>query len=120
MSNKSNANALSDILRYMADKLEKNPDLVDNLKIEVKIKPEKTVNEKIGLSDYDSEEQLYNALKRKNIEKLKLIIKENKLGTNYSISKLQNKEEIMKFIIKRVNDRYHKGDSFIITKDKVD
>jgi hypothetical protein len=32
----------------MADKIEKNPDLVDNLKIEVKIKPEKTVRKKIA------------------------------------------------------------------------
>ncbi len=112
MSNRTNAVALSDILRYMANKIEENPDLVKNLKIEVKIKPEKGLAKEIELSDYDTEEELYNALKKMNLENLKSIIKQNKLGNYSSVSKLVTREELIKFIIKRVNDRYHKGDSF--------
>jgi hypothetical protein len=112
MSNKSNAVALSDILRYMANKIEENPEIIENLKIDVKLKQDKPAAMKIDLSGYDTEEKLYNALKKKNIKELKSIIKENKLGKDYSTSKLTTRSDLIKFIIKRVNDRYHKGDSF--------
>lgn len=112
MSNKSTAAALSDILKYIADKIERNPELVENFKIEIKIKPEKRLEKATGLSDYDTEGELFNALKKKNMEQLKSIIRENKLGKTASIAKFKTKEELIKYIIKRVNDRYHKGDSF--------
>ncbi len=112
MSNKSTAAALSDILKYIADKIERNPELVENFKIEIKIKPEKRLEKATGLSDYDTEGELFNALKKKNMEQLKSIIRENKLGKSASISKFKTKEELIKYIIKRINDRYHKGDSF--------
>ncbi len=112
MSSKSTAAALSDILKYIADKIERNPELVENFKIEIKIKPEKRVEKATGLSDYDTEDDMFNALKKKNMEQLKSIIRENKLGKTASIAKFKTKEELIKYIIKRVNDRYHKGDSF--------
>ena len=52
MSNKEKAYELSKLLKYIANKIEKNPDLIDNLKIEIRVKdvPE-TPKEKIKLYD---------------------------------------------------------------------
>ena len=63
MSNKEKAYELSKLLRYIAGKIEKNPELINNLKIEIKIKDaddkiiKKKPNEKIKLYDLNDNER---------------------------------------------------------------
>ncbi len=112
MSNKEKAYELSKLLKYIANKIEKNPDLIDNLKIEIRVKdvPE-TPKEKIKLYDLNDNE-LLKKLKKEDIQTLKSIIKENNLDRSKVTSKIMNKNELINFITKRLHDRYHKGESF--------
>ena len=57
----------------------------------------------------DSTIELCSLLLDLNIE---MTIRENKFGKTASIASFKTKEEFIRFIIKRINDRYHKGDSF--------
>ena len=66
------------------------------------------IDNKYKLNEYG----LFSGDRNISVEQLKSIIRENKLGKTASIAKFKTKEELIKYIIKRVNDRYHKGDSF--------
>ncbi len=117
MSNKEKAYELSKLLRYIAGKIEKNPELINNLKIEIKIKDaddkiiKKKPNEKIKLYDLNDNE-LLKKLKKESIKTLKTIISENNLDSSKSTLKIKDKDELINFIMKRLHDRYYKGESF--------
>ena len=112
MSNKEKAYELSKLLKYIANKIEKNPDLINNLKIEIRVRgaPD-TSKEKVKLYDL-SDNELLKKLKKEDIQALKSIIKENNLDRSKITSKIVDKNELINFITKRLHDRYHKGESF--------
>ncbi len=112
MSNKEKAYELSKLLKYIANKIEKNPDLINNLKIEIKVKDTPDVDKnRIKLYDLNDNE-LLKKLKKEDVKTLKIIIKENNLDRSKTTSKIINKDELINFIMKRLHDRYNKGDSF--------
>ncbi len=113
MLSKPQSTELSEILRYLADRLESNPDLMDKIHIDIKINEKRKPAKKIKITEYDDDEQLYNALKRRSVSTLRSFIRDNRLGRESSITRLKTKPELLDYIQKRLDERHHKGDSFI-------
>lgn len=114
MSNEEKAHELSKLLKYIAYKLDNNPDLISNIKIDIKMNDAKnsSVNKNIDLLKFDDDREMIKKLKRENIETLKYIIEKYNLDRSKKSLKLKDKNELIEFIAKRLNDRYHKGESF--------
>ena len=113
MLSKTKSKDLSEILRYIADRLESNPDLIDKIHIDIKLDEKKKQETRIKITEYRNDEELYRTLKRRNIATLKSFIRDNRLGRDSSITKLKTKSELLDYIKKRLEERNHKGDSFI-------
>jgi signal recognition particle subunit SEC65 len=114
MSNEEKAHELSKLLKYIANKLDNTPDLLDNIKIDIKMNEEKhnPINKDIDMLKFDNDKEIIKQLKKENIETLKYIISKYNLDRTKKSLKLEDKHELIKFIVKRLNDRYHKGESF--------
>jgi hypothetical protein len=116
MLSKTKSNNLSEILRYIADRLESDPALIDKIHIDIRLDEKKKPAKRIKITEYGNDEELYKTLKSKNIATLKSFIRDNRLGRDSSIAKLKTKSELLDYIKKRLEERNHKGDSFIDRK----
>ena len=112
MLNKSKSRELPEILRYLADRIESNPELMENIHIDVRIKEKKEVPDKIKITGYRDDADLLRALKRQNMANLKGFIRDNRLGRESNIAGLKTRAELLAYIEKRLNERHHRGDSF--------
>ncbi|MEM0140383.1 MAG: hypothetical protein QXZ44_07245 [Ferroplasma sp.] len=118
MSNEAKAKEVSKILRYLATKFDKNPDLIENFKIEIKyIDMEKSANGNINPFNYDNEEELARALSHESVDSLKLIIKKNMLDRKHETAKINSKKLLIAFIQKGIATKLHRGESFFQQKN---
>lgn len=117
MSNEEKAHELSKLLKYIASKLEKEPDLLNNIRIDIKMddREKSSINKNIDLLKLNNDNEIIKMLKKENVETLKYIISKYNLDRTKKILKVEDKNELMEFIVKRLNDRYHKGESFSTT-----
>ncbi len=113
MSNEEKAKELSKILKYLAIKIEKYPELVENLNIQIKYSEVNKTTNQFDIYKYKDENELVPALKHYNIESLRQIIKNNNLDRNKESGKIKTKNELIKFIEKKIYHRYHRGESFM-------
>ncbi len=117
MLNKSKSRELPEILRYLADRIESNPDLMENIHIDIRINEKREAQNRTKITEYRDDKDLLKALKKQNIEALKSFIRDNRLGRGSSIARLKTRSELLEYIEKRLNDRHHRGDSFTDKND---
>lgn len=111
---------LPQLLRSMADELDRNPELADRL-IPSRLKPADKHIQDATASEFDpfellrtgGESALRERLELLDVPRLKAVISVNALDTTRLAQKWRDKQRLVSFIVERITARAQKGEVFM-------